>query len=232
MGLVNLPGGRWATNPMSEPSACAVDFEQIMQVTEGDREFVQDLIDIYTEDAPRQFEALKAGLQANDLKSVEESAHKMKGSSSNMGFWKLELLSYLLLSMARNHRVDEGELIVERMMYENNEALRTLEYAVQNNQMVSTPGFFRHTVRAWGTLLSGRAVMLRQAAAASDLATLAREAATLEEKAASAAFWQAERSVCGLRYSAESGSVEHIDTWITLFEQGIGKVLAYLDVRR
>lgn len=232
MRQANLQGGDWTTNPMHEPPACPVDFEQILQVTDGDEEFVQDLIDIYTDDTPRQLDALRAGLEALDLRAVEEAAHKMKGSSSNMGFWKVEVLAFLLLSMAREGQIVEGELILERMEYENGEALRMLEHALATHQMIATSSYFRETVQRWADHFTAQAVPLRQALNQWDLPRLAQMGATLEANAQGVAFWECERAACGLRYAAEQGEGEHMTAWIRAFEQGVARLLGYLKVRR
>ncbi|MFN3198553.1 MAG: Hpt domain-containing protein [Bradymonadia bacterium] len=232
MSLAKLQGGERTANAMTEPVPCPVDFEQILQVTDGDEEFVQDLVEIYVDDTPNQLESLLAGITEGDNHAIEEAAHKMKGSSSNMGFWKVELLSFLLLMMARDNDVQEGDLILERIRYENSEALKALDYAMKNGQFVGAGNFFKDTVRATATALSQGSVAMRQAITTWNLPALAQEATALEQKAAGGAFWVAERAACGLRYAAEAGDGTYFETWLAQYDQGVAKVLAYLDVRR
>jgi two-component system, sensor histidine kinase and response regulator len=52
---------------------------------ETDIEFVDELIDIYLQETPKQIQAIAAALTSQSLRELMISAHTLKGSSLNLG---------------------------------------------------------------------------------------------------------------------------------------------------
>ncbi len=66
--------------------------ESLIRVGRGDDAFVQELIRLYTEQAPYFIEQMKAMAHNNELKRVEEFAHTLKGTSANIGARKMHMV--------------------------------------------------------------------------------------------------------------------------------------------
>ena len=86
-----------------------------MQVIEDLRELggsedprlVQELIDLFLEDAPRRFDELARGSRAGDFELLERAAHTLKSSSANVGARGLSELCRKIEACAR-HRSTQG----------------------------------------------------------------------------------------------------------------------------
>jgi HPt (histidine-containing phosphotransfer) domain-containing protein len=94
-------------NPMHEPEA-PVDFEHLMTMTDGDREFAGELIEMYRIDTRQRLETLLQAIGAGDWTRVEREAHTIKGASSNMGTGRVRLLAYELEKLGRGGATPEG----------------------------------------------------------------------------------------------------------------------------
>jgi HPt (histidine-containing phosphotransfer) domain-containing protein len=60
------------------------DLEQIANDLDFEVEDVQELIDIFTEVAKSSLELMKIGINENNFEKITQSAHSIKGSSSNI----------------------------------------------------------------------------------------------------------------------------------------------------
>lgn len=70
---------------MSEPAIDPETFDRLVEITGGDLEFVDELVDTYLGDADLQLEALRAAVAAGDDAAIMRPAHTLKSSSLNVG---------------------------------------------------------------------------------------------------------------------------------------------------
>jgi HPt (histidine-containing phosphotransfer) domain-containing protein len=68
---------------------------------ETDFEFVNELIDIYINEAPKQIQAMTAALIAQTFPALMITAHTLKGSSLNLGARQLGALCLKLEELGR-----------------------------------------------------------------------------------------------------------------------------------
>ncbi len=66
-------------------AAVPVDLERIHDATGGDEEFLAELVSIFLEDAELRLTEIARALEAGDDGDLRRTAHKLKGSSANMG---------------------------------------------------------------------------------------------------------------------------------------------------
>ena len=72
--------------PLLDPSA----LEALRSISpEGDNTFLNELIDIYLTDTPKQLAALEEALARQEAAAVIRSSHSIKGSSGNFGATRL-----------------------------------------------------------------------------------------------------------------------------------------------
>ena len=62
-----------------------LDLERIDDATGGDLEFLSELVEIFLEDADLRLEELEQACGSADPVEVRKTAHKLKGSSANIG---------------------------------------------------------------------------------------------------------------------------------------------------
>lgn len=60
-------------------------FDRLVEMTGGDLDFVDELVDTYIEDGRSQVGALRAALARGDDEAVVRAAHSLKSSSLNVG---------------------------------------------------------------------------------------------------------------------------------------------------
>ncbi len=63
----------------------ALDFQRVREAAGDDPEFIRELMDLYLEDAAERLEELRAALGAGAAEELARCAHKLKGSSANVG---------------------------------------------------------------------------------------------------------------------------------------------------
>ena len=63
----------------------SVNLEHIREATMGDDEFLAELIDLFLNDTPAQLEALRKAVRTGDAERATSAAHRLRGSSGNMG---------------------------------------------------------------------------------------------------------------------------------------------------
>ena len=64
-----------------DPEAMA----RLLEITGGDVEFVDELVDTFIDDATTQLSALRAAGDANDAAAIVRPAHSLKSNSVNVG---------------------------------------------------------------------------------------------------------------------------------------------------
>ena len=81
--------------PLTRPgSAAAFDPDVLLNLLDGDREAVGEIVAEYAGDAPRQVAALREAVEAGDAEAVRRHAHTLKGASANVGAEALRAAAY------------------------------------------------------------------------------------------------------------------------------------------
>ena len=61
-----------------------IDFEELLERTENDRELMRDLLEIFKEEFPQRLRALHEAVQSLNATNVTMEAHALKGMLSNL----------------------------------------------------------------------------------------------------------------------------------------------------
>ncbi len=88
---------------MTKPT---IDRARIEDATGGDEEILRELVDIYLEDADLRLQELRAALTSADDDKFGKTAHKLKGSSANMGAMNVYDYAKELEHLGRDKRLD------------------------------------------------------------------------------------------------------------------------------
>ncbi len=84
-----------------------VNLQRIREATMGDEEFMVELIDIYLDDSPAQIRALRDAIESREGEVAASAAHRLKGSSGNLGADSLAALCRRVEESGRENRVEE-----------------------------------------------------------------------------------------------------------------------------
>ncbi|HEX7312667.1 MAG TPA: Hpt domain-containing protein [Pyrinomonadaceae bacterium] len=86
---------------------------------EGEPDLIVELIDLYTEDAPRRLAAIRSAWAARDLAALRRAAHGLKGSSASLGARQVEMLCDKLERSSGEELLQGGEMLLTRLERES-----------------------------------------------------------------------------------------------------------------
>ncbi len=78
---------RWMKHNMPQPHVQEiepVDLPVLQKLTDGDNEFLQELVELFLADAPERLARLQAAVAVASAKDIRSEAHGLKGSSGNL----------------------------------------------------------------------------------------------------------------------------------------------------
>lgn len=93
----------------------------------GGPDLITELIDLYLEDTKERLARLRIALDEHDFESLRESAHSLKGSSSNLGVARMAALSSQLEENLQQNRLDEISLTLAQLEEEFESVRQVLE---------------------------------------------------------------------------------------------------------
>ena len=70
---------------MSDEPIDRAAFANLVEMTGGEMEFVDELVDTFLEDGARQVDALQAAVAGSDVAAMVRPAHSLKSGSLNVG---------------------------------------------------------------------------------------------------------------------------------------------------
>ena len=107
----DTPDGAAAV-PGKEPEVPVFDKAGMLTRLMDDEELAQLVVEGYLDDIPRQIQALKTLLEAEDISGVERQAHAIKGASANVGGERLRAVAF---EMERAARAQDVNAVKSRM---------------------------------------------------------------------------------------------------------------------
>ncbi len=78
------------------PENDIIDFASVLERIGGDKEFLNELIQIYMEDFDSTYNSLVQAVAAQDFTAIQELGHSLKGSSANLSLIQLREKAYLV----------------------------------------------------------------------------------------------------------------------------------------
>ena len=109
----------------------AFDMDHAREVTDGDMEFLNELIEIFKADYSEKLAGIFRAIEEKDFKALDESAHSLKGSSGNLGLTSVYELSYKLEKMGKAKNIEGA-----------NKTFKQLEEELERfKNFVSKPGW-------------------------------------------------------------------------------------------
>lgn len=79
-----------------------IDWNQLRDLSGGDRAFEQELLQIYLQDVLHQLQRLQQATADGKLPLVREIAHHIKGASANVGAFSISSLAATIEDAAKN----------------------------------------------------------------------------------------------------------------------------------
>lgn len=107
------------------------DMDYAREITDGDMEFLKELIEIFKGDFPQRLAEISMAIKKKDFKALDETAHALKGSSGNLGLTRMHELFCKLEKVGKAENIEAAD-----------ETLKKLKEEIERfNSFVLTPGW-------------------------------------------------------------------------------------------
>lgn len=119
-------GGDGQTAPILRPTTHQVTFdpENLLDLLDGDREKMRELVADFLGDLPTQIHAMRESLEKGDASELAGAAHFIKGSSGSLGFTAISETAARLESSGNEGSIEGARELIEILERENEAASR------------------------------------------------------------------------------------------------------------
>lgn len=93
----------------------AVDVDRLQDLSAGDVEFLQELVDMYIEDAENLLIELQTALRRAEPDELARTAHKLKGSSANMGANRVSETAKALEQLGKSEQFEDADRLMAHL---------------------------------------------------------------------------------------------------------------------
>jgi len=80
----------------------------IMDVEDGEIELLEELLGMFEHDQPPRLDALREAIDSDDLVTIKEIAHAIRGSAGTMGASRLRVVAAMLEAYGQGRPMDES----------------------------------------------------------------------------------------------------------------------------
>src|ERR1700722_12264310 len=94
---------RETMNTNQPPNESAIDFAELLDRVDNDRELLLDLMSIFKEDFPRHVRELSDVIGAHDLKKISVVSHTLKGMLANLAVTRATSAAARLEQLGRDN---------------------------------------------------------------------------------------------------------------------------------
>jgi HPt (histidine-containing phosphotransfer) domain-containing protein len=84
----------------------------------GDKEFLEELLDIYMEEFESQVSVLDSALESQDFRAIQEIGHSLKGASANLSLMRLGEQAFRIETAGREGDIESARRGTDAMKVE------------------------------------------------------------------------------------------------------------------
>ncbi|MGE5415366.1 MAG: response regulator [Acidobacteriota bacterium] len=106
------------TQPTAQPVLNILDKKALLERVEGDKQFMDDILQTFLQDAPQKMTEIKAAFANKDFTIIERHAHSLKSSSAYVCADSLKNLAFKLELAARKENYNDSMLAFEKLVNE------------------------------------------------------------------------------------------------------------------
>ena len=116
-----------------------IDWKRLHDLSDGNPEFEVELLKIFFVETKTQLQVLSLAILESDLPTIEHIAHKLKGSSGNIGLFDLYQHASLLEHQVRSSKLTQNSRTQNSHIEQSRaEQSRLLDRMVQDLAMIQT----------------------------------------------------------------------------------------------
>lgn len=116
---------------MEKKNRPVFDLDKALEIVDQDKEFLKELMDIFKSDYPQKLAAIYQAIKEQDFKTMNETAHGLKGSAGNLFLSKVYELALQLEKKGKEKNI-EGTKEIYQELEEEMEKFR---------EFISQPGW-------------------------------------------------------------------------------------------
>ncbi len=94
------------------------DRKYVMEITDGDTEFLKELIEMFNGDYPEKLDGISNAIKDKDFNALNEIAHSLKGSSGNLGLTRVYELALKLEKMGKAKDIENAGNVLDELKEE------------------------------------------------------------------------------------------------------------------
>lgn len=103
---------------MEEKNRPVFDLDKALETVDQDKEFLKELIDIFSSDYPQKLSQISQAIKEKDFKTLNEVAHGLKGASGNLFLTKVSELALELEKRGKENKIEGAEEIYQELKEE------------------------------------------------------------------------------------------------------------------
>lgn len=103
-----------------------IDFAKALALLDGDTELLDEICEVYLENAPSQLGIIEEALSSGDMKTVQREAHSMKSASGSIGAHKMQALCYDMEKAGAQADLAQASAILSQLRPEFDRVLKAL----------------------------------------------------------------------------------------------------------
>jgi histidine phosphotransfer protein HptB len=100
---------------MNHQSESPINLEQLNQISEGDIEFEIEVLQVYVEDISQRLNKIRDEIVSNQWSQIMGEAHHLKGSSSNVGAYQIQILALQIEELNHSQDSEKALEIIDEM---------------------------------------------------------------------------------------------------------------------
>jgi len=89
----------------SQGNKSPIDFSSVLERIGGDESFLQELLNLYTQDFSEKFEELKEAIKQQNFEAIQKLGHTLKGSSANLSLTYLQEACFQMEKSGREKNI-------------------------------------------------------------------------------------------------------------------------------
>ena len=91
------------------------DKEKALAATDGDRELLAELIDLFKEQSPDLLDAIGRAIESGQAGQLQKAAHSIKGSTGSLGAMSAHEAASALETMGMNGQLEQAEEVFMKL---------------------------------------------------------------------------------------------------------------------
>jgi len=86
-----------------------IDYSSALERIGGDRELLEELLELYVQDFQEKYSLLQKAINQKDYNQIREVGHSLKGSSANLSLIPLNKASFIMETAGREKNIENAE---------------------------------------------------------------------------------------------------------------------------